>query len=284
MFNEMVCCAEVFDQAANAAAFIERYLRWAEEERAQCVLIPPEGATTSLEVMRNAIALPWTLRDCCQEPASASSTNQIRTLKRQSTRTTGTHDLPSALAKLSSLHHDAAGLELPPHVASAFIGISCQLANRLPPESLSDAELTLFFDGLARQPDRTFKPAKRAPLAEIRFLPPLLVGGMRFINRSTLSRTASQAASRLLASVMGESAPKDPPVDTSQQLLLRALASILKRAYSEGMRVVLSRYIPSLFDSKRDRPQLTEPWILVRTEGQQLDAVTIVWAKRKWLP
>jgi hypothetical protein len=199
-------------------------------------------------------------------------------------RTTGIHDLPSALAKLSSLRHEVAGLELPSRVAPGFVNISCQLANRLPPESLSDAETSLFFDGLARQPDRTFKPAKRAPLAEIRFLPPLLIGEMRFIHRSTLSKTASQAAVRLLALVVGESVPDDPLVDASQHLLLCALTSILKRAYAEGMRIVLSRYIPSLFDSKRDRPHLTEPWILVRKEGLQLDAVTIVWAKRRWLP
>jgi hypothetical protein len=185
---------------------------------------------------------------------------------------------------LSSLRHEVAGLDLPPQVAPGFVNIGCQLANRLPPESLSDAEMTLFFKGLARQPDRTFKPAKRATLAEIRFLPPLLIGEMRYIQRSTLSKTASQAASRLLALVEGELAPDDSPADTIQHLLLCALASILKRAYSEGMRMVLSRYIPSLFDSKRDRPRLTEPWILVRTEGLQLDAVTIVWAKRRWLP
>lgn len=144
--------------------------------------------------------------------------------------------------------------------------------------------MSLFFDRLERQPDKSFKPAKRASHTEISFLPPFFIGERRFIHRSTLSKSAAQAAARLLALVMGEAAMDDPPEESSQHLLLSVLASILKRAYAEGTRVVLSRYIPSLFDSKRDRPRLTEPWILAWKDGQQLAAVTIVWAKRKWLP
>jgi hypothetical protein len=284
MVNEVVCCAEVFDQAKSAASFIERYLNWAAEQRTQCVLIPPEGATTSFEVMRDTIVLPRTLRECCQETRLMSSTNQSLTLKRQSVLAPGIHDLPSALAKWSSLRQEVATLDLPLQVVPGFVDIACRIANRLPPESLSDAEMSLFFDRLERQPDRSFKPAKRASHTEIRFLPPFFIGEMRFIHRSTLSKTASQAASRLLALGVGEAVPDDPHQDASQHLLLCALASILKRAYAEGMRVVLSRYIPSLFDSKRERPRLTEPWILARKVGQQLEAVTIVWAKRKWLP
>ena len=284
MVNEMVCCADKFDQVDAAAAFIERYLSWAAEQRAQCVLIPPEGATTSFEVMRSAIVLPRTLRDCCQETGLTSSTNQSLTLKRKSALATGVHDLPSALAKWSSLRQEVATLDLPVHVAPGFVDIACRIANRLPPESLSDAEISLFFDRLERQPDKSFKPAKRASHTEISFLPPFFIGEMRFIHRSTLSKSAAQAAARLLALVMGEAAMDDPPEESSQHLLLSVLASILKRAYAEGTRVVLSRYIPSLFDSKRDRPRLTEPWILAWKDGQQLAAVTIVWAKRKWLP
>jgi hypothetical protein len=283
IFNEMVSCADPFDQAANAAAFIERYLTWAERERAQSLLIPPEAATKTFDVMRNTVALPRPLLDCCRGPESALPTNHTRTLKRQAMRTNGVHDLPSALAKLSSLRHEKAGLELPPQMSPDFLNIGCQLANRLPPESLTDSEMSLFFDGLTRQPDRAFKPARRSPLAEIRFLPPLLIGETRVIHRSTLSKTASWSAERLLAVFMDESMPPDPQADSSQQLVLCALESILKRAYAEGMRIVLSRYIPTLFDSKRDRPRLTEPWVLVRKEGHQLNSIKIVWAKRRWL-
>jgi hypothetical protein len=284
MVNEMVCCSDKFDQVDAAAAFVERYLSWAAEQRAQCVLIPPEGATTSFEVMRSAIVLPRTLRDCCQETGLTPSTNQLLTLKRKSALASGLHDPPSALAKWSSLRQEVATLDLPAQVVPGFVEIACRIANRLPPESLSDAEMSLFFDRLERQPDKSFKPAKRASHTEIRFLPPFFIGEMRFIHRSMLSKSSVQAAARLFTLAMGEAALDDPPEESSQRLLLSVLASILKRAYAEGTRVVLSRYIPSLFDSKRDRPRLTEPWILARKDGQQLATVTIVWAKRKWLP
>lgn len=283
-FNEMVSAADRFDQAVAAEAFIEHYLAWAEKERARCLLIPPEVGATSFDVVSNAITLPSTWGGGCQGPALAARTLHARTLIRQSVSTHGVHDLPSALAKLSTLRHEVAGLELPHSLAPGFISIGCELAGRLPPESLTDSEASLFFDGLERQPDQTFKPAKRSPLAEIRFLPPLLVGERRVIHRSTLSKIASRAAERLLASVVGESASSDPLTDTSRHLLLCALGTVLKRAYAEGMRVVLSRYIPALFDSKRDRPHLTEPWILIWKEGRQLDRIAIVWARRKGLP
>lgn len=284
IFSEMVSCAYPFDQAESAAAFIDRYLTWAEKERAYTLLIPPEGATTSFDAMRNAVVLPQALRDSCRGPEWILSTSHTRTLKRQAMRANTVHDLPSALAKLTSLGDEVAGLELPPQISPGFLNIGCQLANRLPPESLTDAEMSLFFDGLACQPNRTFKPARRSPLAEIRFLPPLLIGQTRVIHRSTLSKTASRSAEQLLAVIVGQFMPPDPQAEASLQLLLRALASILKRAYAEGMRIVLSRYIPALFDSKRDRPRLTEPWILVRKEGHQLDRIKIVWAKRSRLP
>jgi hypothetical protein len=145
MVNEMVCCADEFDQTKNAAALIERYLSWAAEERAQCVLIPPEGAATSFEVMRDAIVLPRSLRDCCQESALVSSTKLTRTWKSQSMRAAGIHDLPSSLAKWFSLRHEVATLDLPPQVAPGFVDIACRVANRLPPGSLSDTEMSLFF-------------------------------------------------------------------------------------------------------------------------------------------
>jgi len=282
----MVSCADRFDQAATAAAFIERYLAWAEKERVRCLLIPPEGGATPFDVMGNAVTLPPTLRDSCQRPAFTSATIHSCRLTRRSVSTHGVHDLPSALAKLSTLRHEISGLELPQKLTPGFVNIGCRLANRLPPESLTDSEMSLFLDGLARQPDQAFEPAKRSSLAEIRFLPPLLIGEKRVIHRSTLSKTSSRAAERLLASVMSESASSDPDpqADVSQHLLLCALSAILKRAYAEGMRVVLSRYVPSLFDSKRDRPRLTEPWVLIWKDGQQLDKVTIVWAKRRGLP
>lgn len=279
----MVSVADRFDQAAAAGAFIEHYFAWAAKERTRCLLIPPEAGTTPFDVVSNAIALPLTLGGGCQEPARAARASHVRMLTRPSVSPHGVHDLSSALAKLSTLRHEVAGLELPHRLAPGFVSIGCELAGRLPPASLTDSEASLFFDGLEREPDQTFKPAKRSPLAEIRFLPPLLIGERRVIHRSTLNRTASRAAELLLASAGGESASSDTEAGPSQHLLLSALGAVLKRAYAEGMRVVLSRYIPALFDSKRDRPRLTEPWVLVWKEGQQLDRVAIVWARRKGL-
>lgn len=284
IFNETVCCATQFDQAANAAKFIDDYLAWAELERVRCILIPPEAGTTPFDVLGSVIMPPPTLLHRSRGTVLVDRASHARTLTLQPKSTQAIHDRISAIAKLSTLCNDVSGLELPPELAPGFINIGWQLANRLPPESLTDSEISLFFDGLTRQPDQTFKPAKRSPLAEIRFLPPLLIGERRVIHRSTLSKIAIRAAERLLAASASDSNLPDSRADVSRHLLLRALSAILTRAYAEGMRVVLSRYIPTLFDSKRDRPRLTEPWVLAWKEGQQLHKVTIVWPRRKGLP
>lgn len=283
-FNELISCVESFDQVEAATMFIESYLAWAKNERARSLLIMPESGTTRFDVIASAITLLPALRDCCQGPTQTSSTVHTRTLTLRSTTTNDVHDAPSALAKLSTLLLEGAGLELPRNLAPGFVKIGCSLAERLPPESLTDAEVSLFFDGLERQPNQTFKPAKRASLAEIRFLPPLLIGERRVVYRNTFSKTAATAAYWLLDAALNEPPHPDLEAEVGYRLLVHALGTILKRAYAEGMRVVLSRYVHALFDSKRDRPRLTEPWILIHKEGPQLQKVKIVWARRADLP
>ena len=283
-FSEVTSCIDQFDQAATATAFIDSYLTWAKKEKARWILIPPEGGTTNFDVIGSAITLPRALRDRCQEPALTRSTAHARTFTIRSKSTNDVCDLSSAFAKLSALSNHSVGMELPKILAPGFVKISCELADRLPPESLTDSEVSLFFDGLERQPDGAFKPAKRSSLAEIRFLPPLLIGDRRVIHLSTLCKTATRVAECLLVLAPIDTSQTDIQIEAGQRLLLRAIGAILKRAYAEGMRVVLSRYVLSLFDSKRDRPRLTEPWVLMQLAGQKLQEVKILWVKRKGLP
>ena len=176
------------------------------------------------------------------------------------------------------LSSNDASMELPQIMSAGFVHIATLLISRLPPESLSEREISLFFSGLELPMAKSFRAARRPSITGIRFLPPLLVGHRRFLVLSTLSKATTRCAASLLATYPVVSDPHDTNAESSQHLLLRAIEAVLARAYAEGIRIVLTHYIDSLFRFKRDRPHLSEPWVLSRAEAGYLQEVRIVWA------
>lgn len=286
--NEAEACYGDDRLTEGAAQFVERYLMWAAKQRDQWEMVQSPNRTTKFGALAKAICLPPALSYRCQDRDRGGKAHVGTVVCRRPSL--DTRDLAAAFAKLSILERDNPGvIELPLQMAKGFSAVGCRLARRLPPESLSDAEMSLFFDGLAIEPTRSFKPARRKSIAEIALLPSQLIGNRRFLNISCIGKVAHQCAFYLLQSVLGADFDRaDTAVGTQDQgaerLLLESESRILLRAYSEGIRIVLSRHVPLLFDSHRDRPHLTEPWILIRWQGDALVETVLVWAKADRLP
>ena len=53
--------------------------------------------------------------------------------------------------------------------------------------------------------------------------------------------------------------------------------ALLGRGYSEGLRAVLSRYVPALYEMPRDRPHLSAAWLMIsrRTKAIRVAFATI---------
>jgi len=279
-FDEISTCISVFCPDGTASAFLARYLDWAAEKKLQWKLLPPEAHTTNVQALASVIKLPPIWRECCGTCSANAMVARSRTFTPRPQRPGDVSDAPSSFAKVSALQNKGLGIELPRAYVPGFVKIACDLAEELPPESLTDSEIHLFFDGLERQPDRSFKPAKRLSLSDVKFLPPLLVGERRIVHLSSLSPRATGAIACLIDSLMHKTDPVAGSADEeSLRLFLRAAGEILKRAYAEGVRIILSRYVPTLFDSARNRPHLTEPWLLVRTTDRRLAEIQVIWAR-----
>jgi len=279
-FDEISTCISVFSPDGAASGFLERYLHWAASSRLEWKLVPPEAHTTNVQALASVIKLPQTWCECCWTRSANVTVARSRTFTLRPKKPDDVSDIPSSFAKVAALQNRGLGMELPRAYVPGFVKIACDLAEELPPESLTDSEIHLFFDGLERQPDRTFRPAKRSPLSDIKFLPPLLVGDRRIVHLSSLSPQAIGALTRLIDAHLHETEPSGSGADEeSQRLFLLAAGEILKRTYAEGMRIILARYVPALFDSTRNRPHLTEPWLLVRFRHKRLVEVQVIWAK-----
>lgn len=200
-----------------------------------------------------------------------------------------TLDAASALLKLGSIDRVSARMiELPSQMAGAFVAVACELASSLPPGSLSDTEMTLFFNGSGRQVDRDFQPARRKSIETIAWLPSREIGNRRFLDLSCLSKTAQRSTSSLVQTLLGVAPSRDraipPEGGPSARVLAKAMARTLLRAYAQGLRVVVSRYVPRLFDNPGTRPATSDPWILVRSREEQVHEVTWYWLRTDQLP
>lgn len=230
-----------------------------------------------MSVLRELVRLPAALAFRSQDPVGLCR-NHFGSLS-EAQAPFGVDDLKSAVAKMSTLAEDDINMvEVPKHLERSFIRVGCDLANHLPHGALSSTEMTLFFDGAVRQSSGIFKPAQRKSIQDISWLPTRLVGNRRFLSLSCIDPKATRVAAELVAWLTSEAYDCLENEESRHRFILGAVSRTLLRAYAEGCRTVLARHVPTLFDSQRDRPHLTEPWIMVGKEAG-LSQAQWVWAR-----
>lgn len=260
LMNE-IAAARLNQPPRGAAEYITRYLAWAASERGICTLIGPANTSPEFQTLATLIRMPAELE-----------------LRARSIRTAGSHGRqchrgiradqtqPVEDAKrLAGLSSDCPQiLHVPCFMASSIDAVAKNLARKLPAGSLTLREQSLFLGGISHPPSG-FVAAARSTSGTIQCLPPMLVGAQRYLNLATVHPVISDTIVQLDAlrkTRKPESEPADPPdVDL---LLLKTQREILCRGYAEGLRAVLSRYVPELYFSRHDQPHLTAPWVLLR--------------------
>jgi hypothetical protein len=58
------------------------------------------------------------------------------------------------------------------------------------------------------------------------------------------------------------------------------LRRVMTRGYADGLRVVLGRQVPAMYDSKHSRPVRRLPWILISTPPGAIPFAAIVWTRQ----
>jgi hypothetical protein len=262
------------------------YLAWAHSQRACNRLIAPVPAVRALSVLATEFDLP---------PSFAGSALSSQDQKAKVHRVCPRPEAPSRsttedlLATATKLDHlvDARGamIEAPGRLAVLIATTACQLAQRLPPGSLSDIEMTLFLQPAGAVASREFVPARRRSILEIRGLPPVQVGERCYLDLHCLSKPALGVAHRIfrwLGFEPGQRLGADRMDDL--RVCVSAVGEILSRSYAEGIRVVIGRHVPELYRIGRDRPHLSEPWALIRAQPGAMVQISVVWARQPYSP
>lgn len=262
------------------------YQAWAALERQETSLISPAPAMRSISALVGDIALPQMLQATGPTTALADERiHRVRPLPEARGRS-GTEDSTAIAIKLDSLVDSRrAMIEAPGRLGHRIAATACQLAQQLPPGSLSDGEMTLFLEPAGAKAARDFVPAKRHSILEIRNLPLAQVGDRCYLDLHCLNRPTLGVAHRLfrwLGLEPGKALTDEQAQDVPA--CVAAVGEILARSYAEGIRVVLGRHLPDLYRAGRNRPHLSEPWVLLRRQAGLPVRISVNWARLPYTP
>lgn len=260
-------------EPVRARLFLERYLTWTEAQQAKAVLLIPDTPSNSYAALASLVeGQLWTHETSCRVRQTDADDKPVAA--------TAAIDAQESLRRLDVLRQDRPGfLIIPDFMQHSLATVACNLALKLPPHVLTSKEMHLFLSGLGIEIPDTFLPANREASGNICLLPLTGVAERHYLNLTCMHPSSYRAVIRLIDLVVDNSLTEGCRGQISTReaaVLLRASQGQLCRGYAEGMRCALSRYVPELFRMARDRPHLTEPWILARFEDGDLSAVRVV--------
>lgn len=258
----------------GAEAFLGDYLAWAARERARAVLVAPSNGSAPMPSLAALIVpprhwRPWVL-----------SVRPFHARNWKNEGHTASEAFPT-LSDLEVLRRDRPGfLRLSPSHALACAQVAAHLALKLPKETLSDGEMTLFLAGAGIEMPLFFEPARRPFSGEVSSMVPWQTSTGSFLNLACLHPVAYRPLVAILDAMTGTRTLVDFHAQAPAgelDLFLRCCRDILARGYAEGLRSVLAPHVSALWKMGRDRPHLTQPWLIVRRTGSVTTSIRAVW-------
>lgn len=259
---------------SGATVFLDAYLAWAAQERVCATLVAPGIAALWEPALAGVVELPrrWSAWVAPDGPSHARVWHNMGRPAAGALQT---------LTELDTLRRDRPGfLKLSPAHARACSQVAADLALKLPARTLSDGEMSLFLAGAGIEAPAEFEPARRAFSAEVSSLVPWRTGGAHFLNLTCLHPAAYRPLVALMDAVLAGRTLADfhaQALPGELDLLLRCCGDVLARGYAEGLRSVLAPHVPELWDLGRDRPHLSQPWLIARRSGDRMVSARAVW-------
>ncbi|MBD8882305.1 hypothetical protein IHE49_17620 [Rhodanobacter sp. 7MK24] len=245
---------------ANAEKAVSAYLNWAEPLRRNRWLAGPPDTPITHEAAAALIQPPKFFAAATDPP------DRISIHRRQYRQAPPRQALLDDAQLLGGLSGDFPKLlELPAFLIKGTQAVARDVAAKLPAGSLTEREQLLFL-GTPEADLSSFEAADRSSSGTIGYLPPLLVGPRRFLELSSIHPIVIRMIAKLQTAPCFARATGTDHVQANS-MRLRVEGGLLCRGYAEGIRTVLSRYVPSLYTMKRDRPRLTAAWCLIETES-----------------
>jgi hypothetical protein len=253
---------------ARRSCFLAEYCAWAATERSQVTVLAPASGHADWRRLAHSVRLPPHLSDRCQDAVAAPILIDAERVVRMAPGW-------SERIVLEAMHEvskdDPGVMELPTCMVPGFDAAARNVALALPPGSLTDREVSLFFPGLGGSQARQFNPARHEASMGLVHVPTPRVGGRSYLHLHTIAPTVLRSAWGVLQESVGGGLVGHVPVNTKYAAVAAVVATrLLTRGYVEGMRAILARHVPALLDHPRLRPRYSEPWVWVRRDLAEL--------------
>ncbi len=161
-------------------------------------------------------------------------------------------------------------IELPMSMVEPMSRVASSIASRVPPGSLVPAEAQkLISDGMVRT-----KPGSAR--SEILYLPVQASGSRAYLFINSIPPSALEVISKILQ--MTRNAWAD---DATAAIVCSTVRAILLRGYADGLRIVLGRFIPELYDNPKLSRSEHIPWVLVKKDNVGVSRIEIVWTRKR---
>lgn len=264
-------------QQADRGEFMDAYLAWARAERQRRVLMVPEqGDAGGPEALAALISPSCELerwRDSFSTPTKLIHVDRLR--RRDTITAMDAHAFSTMLKCANSLWPGQAGMaDLPVDFSQPLIGVSRQIASRVPGTSLTTRER----EALALEP--VARTASAPSRHDILFLPVQRVTKGLYLDVRVLHRAAYHVIAHLSWRLITNDPARDYPKSGSHRLLLVAIQHALCRAYSDAFKHVLGRHVPAIYDHSRFKAGPRLPWVLVRSDLKGAIDVQLAWTPR----
>ena len=255
--------ADPFPNRERDRALAE-YLDWASTSYTTHYLLPPAKQS------RAALALAALVNDGVAETQRGASQVHMFHLRYGHTHATSTAGQRSDLVMLGKQFegNKSSIAELPLSMVKPMRKIARSIATRTPPASLCPAEAKRFIaDGLVA----TKLGAARA---DILYLPVQTGGDRSYVFTNSLPPSALAVTGDFIQLTREKWAD-----DASASQVHAALRSLIFRAYADGLRIVLSRYVPELYDHPKLTPREHVPWVMVTIDSVGVSEIRIAWTR-----
>jgi hypothetical protein len=263
------------------AEFMETYRGWVAEchNRADLLICPEEPDAYGLDALRSLMGAPAGFEPW-EQAFAQPDVKKVHLVRRTCRPMSGS--LPDA--EYADMVRCAHGLwpgtpgmtDLPESFRMPLINVTRQIAGRAPGSALTSRERNIMALGAA--PDAAAASQSRY---ELMFLPVQRAGAHLFLDVGILHRTANRTLSHLAWQLLTNDPPRHRAASGSHRLLLNALQLTLSRGYADGLKYVLGRHVPAIFDHPRIRSGPRLPWALVRRRQGDAAEIQVAWTVRR---
>ena len=239
------------------------YLAWAKDSRTKRRLICPLIGSESGNVLIGLANAPSGIAAAERPPSQ-----RFRSEGRRALSVDARHELMLLSSQVEA--ETGTVLEVPLEWVPPLRAIATGIARHVPPGTLFPVEAE---QSIA---EGAISAGSNSEHVDMPYLPVQTTGEKAYVYGNCIPRPSLVALNHLLLAT--EFSWHD---EISASHVFRAAQALVLRAYADGLRILLDRYIAALHSHPRLQPWEHVPWIVVTAEADRVSAIHIEWTRER---